>query len=142
MRLRLLATAAVVAVVVPVVALGGARATTKLSATLSGAVEVPKGSPTGKGTASVTITGTKVCWKFVFSGIGKPLASHIHKAPKGKAGPVVVPFGSAFKASGCTTTSAALAKAITSTPSAFYVNIHTAKYPAGALRGQLAKAGY
>ena len=136
----LIALTALVVGLVPAVALAtttGATGTTTLKATLSGNVEVPKGSPTGKGTATITISGSKVCWKFSFSGIDTPLASHIHKAPAGKAGPVVVPFGAAFKASGCTTASAGLATAIAAHPSAYYVNIHTKKYPAGAIRGQL-----
>jgi hypothetical protein len=139
-RLRLVAAAVVIAAAIPALAFGSASATTKLTAKLSGGVEVPKGSPTGKGTATITISGAKVCWKFTFSGIGTPLASHIHKAPAGKAGPVVVPFGAAFKASGCTTTTAALAKAIVAKPGAYYVNIHNAKYPGGVIRGQLSKA--
>ena len=135
---RLAALAVLVMCVVPAAALATGSATTTLKANLLGTVEVPKGSPTGKGTATITITGSKVCWKFTFSGIDKPLASHIHKAPAGKAGPIVVPFGGAFKASGCTTApSAGLAKAIAAHPSAYYVNIHTKKYPAGAIRGQL-----
>jgi len=35
------------------------------------------------------------------------------------------------------TTTAAIAAAIVRSPSAYYVNVHNAKYPAGALRGQL-----
>ena len=142
MRVRLVAAAfVIIAAVIPTLAFGSASATTKLSAKMSGGVEVPKGSPTGRGTATVTITGTKVCWTFSYSGIDKPLVSHIHKAPTGKAGPIVVPLGGAFKTAGCTTApSATIAKAIVANPGAFYVNIHTKKYPAGAIRGQLSKA--
>jgi hypothetical protein len=128
---------ALVATVFPAVALGGA-AKNELKATLQGTNEVPKGSPTGKGTAEVYLRGaTKVCWEFNYSGIGKPLAAHIHRGKPGKAGPVVVPFGAAFKREGCTTASAALLRAIAKNPSAYYVNVHTAKYPGGAIRGQL-----
>jgi hypothetical protein len=135
-RLRLVLAAALAAVVVPLVAFGAS--TTKLAATMSGGVEVPKGAPAGHATASVTISGTKVCWKYTnVTGIDKPTASHIHKGKPGTAGPVVVPFGAAYKAAGCTTTTAALAKAIAANPKAYYVNIHTAKYPPGAVRGQL-----
>ena len=138
MRLRLVALAVVAAAVVPLVAFGSAGSTSKLSAKMTGSVEVPKGAPNGHATASVTITGTKVCWKYTkVTGIDKPTASHIHKGKPGTAGPVVVPFGAAYKAAGCTTTTAALAKAIAANPKAYYVNIHTAKYPPGAVRGQL-----
>ena len=140
MGIRFVAAAVVIAAAIPTLAFGSASAT-KLAATLSGGVEVPKGAPTGKGTATVTISGSKVCWKFTYSGIDKPLASHIHKGGVGKAGPVVVPLGGTFQATGCTTApSAAIANAIGANPGAFYVNIHTKKYGAGAIRGQLSKA--
>ncbi len=128
---------ALVGALFPAVALGGA-AKNELKATLLGANETPKGSPTGKGTVELYMRGaTKVCWEFTYSGIGTPAAAHIHKGARGKAGPVVVPLGAAFKKKGCTTASAALLRAITKTPGAYYVNVHTAEYPGGAIRGQL-----
>ncbi len=65
------------------------------------------------------------------------MAAHIHKGKAGTAGAVVVPFGKVFKSKGCTTTTAAIAAAIQRHPGAYYVNVHNAKYPGGALRGQL-----
>jgi hypothetical protein len=123
-----------------VVAVGATAATQKsnsLHATLTGKAETPKGDPDGRGTAEVKITGRKVCWEIKVSGVQKIVAAHIHKGRPGSAGPVVVPFGKVFKAKGCTTTTAAIAAAIEKSPSAYYVNVHNAKYPAGALRGQL-----
>ena len=40
-----------------------------------------------------------------------------------------------YQAKGCATTTAAIAAAIIRSPGAYYVNIHNAKYPGGALRG-------
>ena len=123
-----------------VVAVGATAATQKsnsLHATLTGKAETPKGDPDGRGTAEIKITGRKVCWEIKVSGVQKIVAAHIHKGRPGSAGPVVVPFGKVFKAKGCTTTTAAIAAAIEKSPSAYYVNVHNAKYPAGALRGQL-----
>ena len=69
------------------------------------------------------------------------VAAHIHKGKAGVAGPVVVPFGAHYKSKGCTTTTAAIAAAIQRNPAAYYVNVHNAKYPGGALRGMLRSDG-
>jgi hypothetical protein len=120
---------------------GGATAAAQkgssLHATLTGKAETPKGDPNGVGTAEIKITGRRVCWEIKVARVQTIVAAHIHKGRPGTAGPVVVPFGKVFKAKGCTTTTAALAAAIERTPSAYYVNVHNAKYPGGALRGQL-----
>ena len=139
---RLVAAGVVLAVAaVPGLAFGyGTAKTTKLEAKLAGKNEVPKaGSATGE--AYVQITGAKVCWQFEhLKGTSGAAAAHIHKAPAGRAGPVLVPLAAAFKAKGCTTAPAAVTAAIAAHPSAYCVNIHTKKYPAGALRGQLGEA--
>ncbi|MGZ4339155.1 MAG: CHRD domain-containing protein [Gaiellaceae bacterium] len=108
-----------------------------LHATLTGKVEVPKGDPDGAGTAEVKITGTKVCWEIKTARVGTIVAAHIHKGGPGVAGPVVVPFGKTFKAKGCVTSTAAIVAGIEKNPTGYYVNVHNAKYPGGALRGQL-----
>jgi hypothetical protein len=136
MRLRYL----VAGLIMALVAVGGATAAAQkgsLHATLAGKSETPKGDPDGSGTAEVKITGTKVCWEIHVAKVGTITASHIHKGKPGVAGPVVVPFGAAFKSKGCTTAPAAVAAAIQKSPSSYYVNVHNAKYPGGALRGQL-----
>jgi hypothetical protein len=141
MKRRMLLAAAAAALTVPVLALASGTAMhPELSAKLVGKVEVPKGSPTGHGIVNLTLNAKtgKVCWKFQgIAGIDKPTAAHIHKAPAGKAGAVVVPFGTAYKAKGCTSAAKKLVAAIESNPNAYYVNVHTAKYPNGAIRGQL-----
>jgi hypothetical protein len=111
----------------------------ELGAKLTGGVEVPKGSPTAHGIVNLDLKAGKrqVCWTFQVVGLDKTTAAHIHKAPAGKAGPVVVPFGGAFKTKGCTTASKSLIEAIESHPNSYYVNVHTVKYPNGAIRGQL-----
>jgi CHRD domain-containing protein len=108
-----------------------------LHATLSGKVGVPKGDPDGRGTAEVKITGTTVCWEIKAFRVTTLVAAHIHKGRAGVAGPIVVPFGKTYKSKGCVKAPVAVAAAIQRSPSAYYVNVHNAKYPAGALRGQL-----
>ena len=139
MRLRVIVLLAVIGVAVPAVALASRAKQLEFEAYLSGKSELPKAAPKGKGTVKVTISGNKVCWKFTsVSGIDKPVVSHIHKGTAKTAnGPVVVPLGGKYALKGCVTTTAAIANAIAKTPKGYYVNIHTAKYPNGAIRGQL-----
>ena len=80
---------------------------TSLHATLTGKAETPKGDPDGSGTAEVKITGRQVCWEIKVVRVQTIKAAHIHKGRPGVEGPVVVPFGTTFKAKGCTTTTAA-----------------------------------
>jgi hypothetical protein len=139
-RLRLISLLVVIAAAVPAVALAShASKGLEFEAYLAGKSEVPKGPAKGKGTAKITITGTKVCWKFTgVSGIDKVTASHIHAGKTGKSGNVVVAFfAGPLKKTGCVASISATVKAIEKNPSAYYVNIHTVKYPAGAIRGQL-----
>ncbi|GAC1324148.1 MAG: CHRD domain-containing protein [Chloroflexota bacterium] len=116
-----------------------------LTAHLSGRSEIGAPGPrAGTGTATVTVTMStgRLCYQLKVSGFKLPaLAAHIHAGRAGKNGPIVVPFpmapNSRGKASACTRISARLAKAITGHPTSYYVNVHTAAYPGGAIRGQL-----
>jgi hypothetical protein len=115
-----------------------------LTTTLLGANEVPgPGDPDGIGSATITLNlgQGEVCFELSVSGIAPATAAHIHVAPVGVAGPVVVPLTpptSGFS-SGCRSVDRDLIKAILQNPEAYYVNVHNAEYPAGALRGQLSK---
>jgi hypothetical protein len=99
----------------------------------------------------VRLGGGKACFVLRWSGIGAPTASHIHQGAAGVAGPVVVPFfqpgtnaaslpGTLSAVAGCVAVDAGLARRIAASPRDFYVNIHTADFPAGAIRGQLHRA--
>jgi hypothetical protein len=116
----------------------------KLSTTLTGAAEVPgPGDPDGSGTAQVTVNvgQRSVCYTVTVANIAAPTAAHIHEAPAGQAGPVVVPLAAPTdgSSSGCATVDRELAKEILKRPSDYYVNVHNADFPAGAVRGQLSK---
>ena len=118
-----------------------------LRAPLSPAEEVPgPGVKDGVGTALVDIAGTKVCSDLKVTMGEKPLKAHIHQGAKGASGPVVVDLMPAFTSGEaaytsktCVETTPDNAAAVTADPAGYYVNIHSAGHPDGAMRGQLAK---
>ena len=123
----------------------GLAAGPRVGATMTGAAEVPgPGDPDGIGTAVIRLNKAKgeVCYELTVSGIEPAFAAHIHVGPAGVAGPVVVPLAPPTEGSvsACATgVDAELIKAIARTPGDYYVNVHNAEYPAGAIRGQLSK---
>lgn len=103
------------------------------------------GDPDGRGSATVLIDGTRVCFGIVVTHIGDPVAAHIHKARRKQNGSIVVPLtqpsaGSPGASSGCVNASAALARDIRRHPARYYVNVHTMQFGGGAVRGQLNRA--
>ena len=117
-------------------------------AALTGSVEAPNaGDPDGYGAADFRIKGNKVCFRIIASNIDRVNAAHIHKAPPGAAGDIVVDLYSAKgtsqtlppRISGCAKTTTAIAKDIARNPDDYYVNVHNEAFPTGALRGQLSK---
>lgn len=99
-----------------------------------------QGDPNGRGHAAIKVSGLEVCWKYNVKNVATVAAAHIHAAPAGVNGSVVVPLSlpnTGGQASGCATVSAALAAGLSTTPSNYYVNVHTAEFPAGAVRAQL-----
>ena len=112
-----------------------------LHAQLTGEKEVPgPGDPDGSGSATVwTISPNTVCYKLTARGIAPPNAAHIHEGGPGVAGPVVLPLRpptSGFSGD-CTKAAPALVSGLRANPSSYYVNVHNAPYPEGAVRGQL-----
>jgi len=147
---RLLAAVAAIvfAVLIPAGAVG-ADAGRPFATTLTGAAEVPPADPDASGSASITLNqglGT-VCFDLSWENVdGTVFAAHIHLAPAGMNGPIVVPlfagaFGGTDSVSGCIEdVDRELIKAIRQDPSAYYVNVHSIpNFPGGAIRGQLSK---
>jgi CHRD domain len=113
-----------------------------LFAQLNGAREVPP-HPGGYGAFSAVVVGpNRLCYSYEVNGIGRPSAAHIHRGRAGVNGPIVIPLRTAatgapgWVGGGAVTTSTLLTQ-IRTTPGGFYVNVHTARYPNGAVRGQL-----
>lgn len=113
------------------------------SALLTGSAEVPgPGDSDGTGLAIVTISGTTITYTAFYQGIGAPTLAHIHRGAAGVSNPPVVDFNVNTLVNGTVTgVSQALIDEIRANPSGFYVNVHTAEFPSGAIRGQLVATG-
>jgi hypothetical protein len=115
-----------------------------ISVEMTGAAERPgPGDPDGSGTATFRLNQgqAEICYELTVSNIAPATAAHIHIAPETSPGPVVVPLAAptSGSSSGCVTASADLIKAIRQNPENYYVNVHNAPFPAGAIRAQLSK---
>jgi hypothetical protein len=141
---RIIALGAIALLLALVLAAPASAGGRPFATTLRGAQEVPgPGDPDGVGSASLQLNhgqGT-ICYTLTASGLATPTAAHIHAAPAGVAGPVVVPLVPPVSgtSSACTTADRDLIKAIIQHPENYYVNVHTTEFPAGAIRGQLGK---
>jgi hypothetical protein len=108
---------------------------------LKAANEVPPAQSSGQGNSMVTLDTEKktVAWKTTFSGLsGNATAAHFHgpAAPGENAGPAVDISGKIEE--GSAPISDDQIKDLQA--GKWYINIHTAKYPDGEIRGQLEMA--
>lgn len=144
------ATATVLVLTLALGTVAGAGGRT-FSLGLSSAVEVPPPNDAATGSAWLQLNPglRQVCFEISWEDVaGTVVASHIHVAPEGVAGPVVVPLFSGPQqsdadgngsASGCVSsdlTPAQLAD-IVAHPEAYYLNVHSSQNAPGAIRAQL-----
>jgi hypothetical protein len=136
---------ALVALAIPALSIAGPN---RLEATLKGANEVPgPGDPNGKGDITVRLRPAKekVCFNLAIDKIDGASAGHIHKGDSETAGAIKVPLfeedpplTSPGNYEGCVkNVKPRLIKRIKANPEKYYVNVHNAEYPEGAIRGQL-----
>lgn len=114
----------------------------RYDARLTGGTEVPgPGDSDGSGMAEITLVDAtdQICFELNTRNIGVPTAAHIHRGGPGVAGPPIVTLQVSADGSseGCVASDEATMNAIAAQPSNHYVNVHTAEFPNGAVRGQL-----
>jgi hypothetical protein len=136
-------------------AAGVAASDWKLKADLRGTNEVPVADLDGRGRATVTldVEGGQACFDVSFDDGGTANRGHIHR---GSTGAIVVPFFDLQSTpgdprhdvlertnglTGCVAASPTLLAEIQANPSAFYVNLHNARFPGGFVRGDLHTGG-
>ncbi len=115
-----------------------------LETTLTGAAEVPgPGDADGSGAVKVKLNHGKseVCYEVSVKNIQTATLAHIHAGAAGQTGDVKVTFEppASGKSKGCASADQNLIMDIMQNPANYYVNIHNAEFPNGALRGQLGK---
>ena len=116
-----------------------------LGATLGARQEVPKPTgvrPTAGGRFVVTLVRTgaagRLAWRLTFTGLsGRANAAHIHVGVAGRSGPVAISLCGPCR-SGARGTARADARVVAALLGGrAYVNVHTARNPAGEIRGQI-----
>jgi hypothetical protein len=144
----------------------GKHGKSNFRAKLTGFQETPAIVTTGRGKLRLSVTDSEITFRLDYSGLsGPPLVAHIHVGQKSVAGAVSVFFcGGGGKPACPASTSGSVSGTITAAnvigPAAqgvdpgnlaaletairagvAYANMHTAKYPAGEIRGQI-KGGH
>lgn len=123
-------------------------ATTRLTADLSGANEVPARPTAATGAASVNLSLESGQLEFAVAVTGitsKITMAHIHEGAPGSNGPVILDLlaagggrfsdGTTLRGTVFLTTTQQISKALNSQ---YYVNVHSQSFPGGEVRGQLA----
>jgi hypothetical protein len=114
--------------------------TAVLTATLTGAQETPPNPSAATGTATVNVDKTAKTFTASITTTGiSGTGAHIHAGMPGVAGPILFPFTESPAGSGKWATNATLDDTQLQAMLAgnYYVNVHSATYPAGEIRGQL-----
>lgn len=126
-----------------------------LTAALSGANEVPAGDPNGTGAGVVAIRASRgeLCFRFDVQRVSTVVGAHLHEAPAGTNGKIVVPLYANPMAPSPGAPDVAkqsvasclrgldedLLKEIRKNPADYYFNVHTTAFPGGAVRAQLSR---
>jgi hypothetical protein len=120
----------------------GDGSSSRLSAVLSGAAEVPgPGDPDATGQATVVVEPgrSQLCYRIEVTGVTGVDGTSLHEGADGEQGAVVLgldpPEGGSVE--GCVTAEPGLLQQMDRSPGDFYLNVRSDDHPAGAVRGQL-----
>ena len=111
-----------------------------LFADLEGADEPGGGDKNGFGDMAVAVklTEGKFCYELSVGQIATATAAHVHEGKAGVNGPPVITIAvTGPKNQVCVDAEGKLLRKIAEKPGDYYVNVHTADFPTGAIRGQL-----
>ena len=112
-----------------------------LRSNMSGDQEVGRpGAPNSFGTANlfVDVNAGRLCYRLGYDGTDQVTMAHIHRGGPGQIGdPVIDLHPEANGDEGCVGADPTVLRNLAAHPEAFYLNLHTAEYPDGAMRGQL-----
>lgn len=130
---------------IPFVAAVKAGSATCFEANLTGDQEVPAIDTEATGYAFFTLyyetTGggdlvAKLAYQFTTEGLADRTAVHIHQAPRGQSGPVIVPLTFDEEPDPVTISDAVIHAMLDGNT---YINIHTMAHGGGEIRGQLTR---
>lgn len=110
------------------------------TATLTGSAEVPPVTTNAAGTAVAIVDPATLMAKISVVTSDLPgTSAHVHAGAKGVTGPIVLPLSETTAGSGIWTATATLTTTQMTTLKAgnYYVNVHSAAFPDGEIRGQL-----
>ena len=110
-----------------------------LVANLAGANETAPGDPDGSGKfrARADADAGEFCFTLSVSGIGDVTGAHVHEGSAGKDGKVLMTVYETEGEEECLAPAPELLASILENPGKYYVNVHTADFPKGAIRDQL-----
>ena len=110
------------------------------TATLSGAKETTPNTSTATGTATLVFNTTaKTFTVTVLHTIASPTMGHIHKGAAGTNGGVVYPFTTLASPISYTSATLTAEQEADLNAGLLYVNLHSAAFPSGEIRGNLTK---
>ena len=118
-----------------------AAVSSSMSASLSGANEVPPTNTNGNGAASASLDKQTLMlsWTVTYTGLSGPVTGgHFHgPAMEGQNAGVVIPFTGSLESPIRGMAQLTAAQVSDATDGKWYVNLHTAANPGGEIRGQV-----